>query len=215
MGNSVLRYLVYCLAQLLRNVKGHDSLLFTSQALFNNIARNISVKAPEIGAEGAEMGIEYSASGGSKFPELTWSLKPGAEVTLDEIKEYILMCEDPDVPIPGMVGLHGVYYGIPREKTHIHPGDISLDDSVKADGGGKLLKGGFRLGKNIRGTVYGGAQPPVGHGAHRYFYSVVALKEKLDNSHMSPVATKSDLLKEIQGKVVGWGSWYGVYEDKW
>ncbi|KAK5050777.1 hypothetical protein LTR84_003336 [Exophiala bonariae] len=215
MGNIILRYLVYYLAQILRNVKGHDSLLFTSQDPFKNVPKNIDVVAPEIGPEGAEMSVEYSANGGSKFPELKWSLNSGAGVAEHAIKEYILISEDPDVPIPGMVGLHGVYYAIPPEKTHVHPGDISLDGSVKADGGGKWLKGGFRLGKNIRGTVYGGAQPPVGHGAHRYFYSVIALKDKVDDSRMSPVATKSDLLEEIRGKVVGWGYWYGVYENKW
>src|SRR6187402_1158299 len=120
---SILRYIEYFLARLLYNVKGHDNLLFTNQDLFKDIARNIEVVAPEIGPEGSQMGVEYSAFGGSKFPELRWSLAPdvagSAAVTKDEIKEYILIIEDPDVPIPNTVGLHGMYYGIPPEKTHI------------------------------------------------------------------------------------------------
>jgi phosphatidylethanolamine-binding protein (PEBP) family uncharacterized protein len=218
--DSILRYLVYYLARLLYNVKGHDSLLFTQQDLFKDIPKNIEVVAPEIGPVGSQMGVEYSALGGSKFPKLTWSLSPNvadsSAVAKDEIKEYILISEDPDVPIPNMVGIHGIYYAIPPEKTHVESEDISLDSLVKSDNGkAKWLKGGFRLGKNLRGTVYGGARPPVGHGGHRYFYQVVALKEKLDTSRLSPVATKSELLKEIRGKVVGWGLWYGVYENKW
>lgn len=217
MGNGILRYIEYFLARLLCNVRGHDNLLFTNQDAIKDKPRNIDVAAPEIGPEGSQMGFEYSAPGGSKFPELTWSLAPSAKLAPGEedIKQYILISEDPDVPIPNLAALHGIYYAIPPEKTHIHSEDISLDPSVKSDVGGKWLKGGFRLGKNLRGSVYGGARPPVGHGGHRYFYQVVALKEKLDESHLSAVATKADILKEIQGKVVGWGSWYGVYENKW
>ncbi|KEF51358.1 uncharacterized protein A1O9_12507 [Exophiala aquamarina CBS 119918] len=223
----VLRYIEYFLGRLLYNVKGHDSLLFTKQEPFKAIPRNIDVVAPEIGPEGAQMGNEYSMFGGSKFPELTWSLAPQAGSSIlakDEIKEYILICEDPDAPIPNMVSLHGIYYSIPPEKTHVASDDISLDSTVSVksanhDNGArnkaKWLKGGFRLGKNALGTVYGGARPPVGHGGHRYFYQIVALKEKLDTSRLSPVATKPEILDEIRGKVVGWGFWYGVYENKW
>lgn len=223
---SILRYIEYILARLLYNVKGHDGLLFIKQEPFKNVPRNIDVVAPEIGPEGSHMGVEYSVFGGSKFPELTWSLAPpqtdSSLVRKEEIKEYILVSEDPDVPIPNMVGVHGVYYCIPPEKTQVDPEDIRLDSSLSAksvDGNSnekvKRLKGGFRLGKNLRGTVYGGARPPVGDGGHRYFYQVVALKEKLDLSRLSPVATKSELLREIEGKIVGWGAWYGVYENKW
>lgn len=225
MGNGILRYIEYFLARLLRNVRGHDHQLFTHQEAFKDVPRNLDVAAPELGPEGSQMGFEYSAAGGSKFPELTWSLAaaaapPGA-AKLDglaggeAIKEYVLISEDPDVPIPNLAACHGIYYAIPPEKTHIRSEDISLDDSVESDVGAKWLKGGFRLGKNLRGSVYGGARPPVGHGGHRYFYQVVALKEKLDESHLSAVATKADILKEIQGKVLCWGSWYGVYENKW
>ena len=210
-------------------MKGHDAQLFTNQEPFKDVPRNIDVVAPEIGREGSQMGHEYSMFGGSKFPELTWSVAPQASqdgssgLKKDEIKEYILIVEDPDAPIRNLVSLHGIYYGIPPEKTRVSAEDISLDSSVSATSGSshgpdskaKWLKGGFRLGKTLRGIVYGGARPPVGHGAHRYFYEVVALKEKLDLNRLSPVATKSEMLEDIQGKVVGWGFWYGVYENKW
>jgi hypothetical protein len=40
----------------------------------------------------------------------------------------------------------------------------------------------------------------------------VALKEKLGK--MSTPAKKSQLAKECEGKVVGWGEWIGVAERK-
>jgi hypothetical protein len=44
---------------------------------------------------------------------------------------------------------------------------------------------------------------------------VVALKEKLDTSKMSPIAKNAELAKQIEGKVLGWGEWMGVSERKW
>ena len=77
------------------------------------------------------------------------------------------------------------------------------------------MKGGFRLGKNIRGTVYSGPRPVMGHGAHRYYYQLIALKEPVDVENMSAMATKKELSEEIVGKVAGWGVWIGIFERKW
>ena len=211
---SILRYIEYFLARLLSSVKGHDKLLFTKQPVFKDIPNNIVVEAPEVGSFGSQLGVEYSTFGTSKFPELKWSLSPEASLGKDEVQEYILLCEDPDVPIPGMIGLHGLYYNIPWSKTHVDGTDVELDED-KSRGQAKWLKGGFRMGKTLSGKAYNGARPPVGHGGHRYFYQVIALKEKVNADRLSPVATKAELLKEINGKVLGWGSWYGTFENKW
>ena len=76
------------------------------------------------------------------------------------------------------------------------------------------LKGGFRYGKNLRGTVYSGPKPLRGHGEHRYFYFVVALKEGLDEGKMGKVPAKEELVAQCEGKVLGWGEWIGVAERK-
>lgn len=81
-------------------------------------------------------------------------------------------------------------------------------------GQGNELKGGFRYAKNLRGTVYSGPKPLKGHGEHRYFYFVVALKEGLDVGKMGKVPSKEELGSECEGKVLGWGKWIGIAERK-
>ncbi len=211
---AILRYLEYYLARLLYNSKGRDAKLFTNNAtLFANVPKNIELTSPDVGPSGSHLGIEHSALGASRFPELSWSLAPDADISHSDIKEYILLCEDPDAPLP-IVPNHGMYYAIPPAKTHIGPEDLQVDTARQA-GEAKWLKGGFRLGKNIRGTIYGGPRPQVGHGEHRYIIQVVALREKLDLEKMKPVATKAELEQAIRGKIIGYGVWIGIFEHKW
>jgi len=207
---GVGRYIEYWLAQLLYNQKGRDEKLFTKAPIFKDVPQNLQVESPEVGPSGSHLREEHSQYGESKFPALSWSLTPNASQV--DVKEYMLICEDPDAPLP-LVPNHGMYYAIPPTKTHIAPEDIQLEK--QDNNGAKWLKGGFRLGKNLRGTVYSGPRPPVGHGEHRYFFQVVALKDKLDTARMSPVATRSELVEQMKGKIVGYGVWTGIFERKW
>ena len=68
--------------------------------------------------------------------------------------------------------------------------------------------------KNIQGAHYGGPKPVIGHGVHRYFYQLVALREPVDTGKMAKV-TKDGLGRAIVGNVLGWGQWIGTYERKW
>lgn len=70
-------------------------------------------------------------------------------------------------------------------------------------------------GVNDCQKVNGGPKRPLGHGVHRYFYTLVALDEPLDTTKLSPVATKKEIGEEIKAKMVGWGLWIALYERKW
>ncbi|EXJ63636.1 uncharacterized protein A1O5_11397 [Cladophialophora psammophila CBS 110553] len=213
------RYLEYFLARLLYSQKGRDAKLLTRSDLFADIPKNIQVTSPTLGASPAHLTVEHSQLGASKFPDLSWSLDPTVKSGIEQgdVKEWLLICEDPDAPLP-LVPNHGVYYAIPATKTFVIPDDFQLDNAAKtaaAEPEAKWLAGGFRLGKNLRGTLYSGPRPPVGHGEHRYFFQVVALKDNLDTKKMKPVATRDDLVREMQGKICGWGEWIGIFEQKW
>lgn len=213
-----LRYLEYFLARLLFNNKGRDAKIFTRSPLFANVPKNIIVTSPTLGSSPAQLSTEHSQYGVSKFPELSWSIDMNTSiVSADGVKEWFLIIEDPDAPLP-LVPNHGMYYAIPATKTTVSSTDFELD-SAKTDSAeppaAKWLAGGFRLGKNLRGTIYSGPRPPVGHGEHRYFFQVVGLKDKLDVNKMKPVATRDEILKAVEGKLVGWGEWIGKYEEKW
>ncbi|KIW72341.1 hypothetical protein PV04_00540 [Phialophora macrospora] len=216
---GILRYVEYYLARLLFNVKGKDAKLYTRDRLFSGIPKNITITSPTLGPSPAQLSIDHSQFGSSRFPELSWSIDPNMPGTkTSDVKEWFMIVEDPDAPIP-IVPNHGMYYAIPATKTSVGSEDLQLDSAKTAppsDGPeAKHLKGGFRLGKNLRGTLYSGPRPPVGHGEHRYFFQIVALKDQLDVKKMKPVATRDEVLRQMQGKICGWGEWIGTYENKW
>ena len=91
---------------------------------------------------------------------------------------------------------------------------MSGDDFAEA-AGAHTLKGGFRYGKNRRGNIYIPPKPLLGHGPHRYFFTIIALREPINSSNLSELPTAEEVAAEIEGKVVGWGEWVGVYERNW
>lgn len=201
----MLRYIEYGIGSLLHSVKGHDDKLFTKTPAFKDLPPTITIESPDVGPSNSHLQHIHSHFGEDRFPELSWSLPS----TSPQVAEYILIIEDPDAPVP-FVPCHALFHGIPASTTHLGPDDIKLVEGTKVD-----LKGGFKLGKNVKGTVYGGPRPPLGHGPHRYFYQLVGLKEPLDKTNLSEKPTKTELAHAIVGKVAAWGQWVGVFETKW
>ncbi|KAE8167979.1 hypothetical protein BDV40DRAFT_311437 [Aspergillus tamarii] len=139
------------------------------------------------------------------FPELHWTPPPKVEV-----KEYILISEDIDPPIPRFVVMHGLFYAIPPKITRVLPDDTEQDRNTKDH----VTRSGWRFVPNLRGNSYIGPAPPLGHGAHRYIFTVVALSESLRFDHSQRVSQKQ-ITKAMVGKVVGWGQWVGYFERPW
>jgi phosphatidylethanolamine-binding protein (PEBP) family uncharacterized protein len=83
---------------------------------------------------------------------------------------------------------------------------------VVADGDVKGVEE-YRVGRNRRGTVFAGPRPVLGHGLHRYMFDVVGLREPLVG--LGDGATKEEVGKAVEGKVVGWGRWMGTFERRW
>ena len=204
---GLLDYVEYCLSWLFLNFKGRDAKLFTKGPAFADFPEpTITITSPDCGPSGSVMKPEYTQVGASRFPEFQW---PTASA---EVKEYILICEDPDAPLPTPI-YHSLFYAIPPHTSKITASDIEL---VKVDGKGEASpKGGFRFVKNMRGKHYVGPKPLLGHGPHRYFYQLIALNEPLDLATLGEKVTKDQLAAAIMGKVVGWGNWVGSFERKW
>jgi phosphatidylethanolamine-binding protein (PEBP) family uncharacterized protein len=155
------------------------------------------------------MSIDHTQDGKDLYPELSWDPIPGA-------KQYLIVSEDVDAPLPVPI-THGIIYGVPGDVTAVKNEHLDPIEGTRKKSVGNALKGGpgWKFGVNLRGWVYGGPRALKGHGEHRYFYQVVALKETLDQKNLSQVAKKAELAKEIEGKVLAWGEWVGVSERKW
>jgi phosphatidylethanolamine-binding protein (PEBP) family uncharacterized protein len=198
-----MNYIEYGISRIFANSKGRDARLFTKGLAFAQSPQpTLTLDCIEVGPSGSEMHIDLSAEGIGRFPALSW------KAATPDIKEYLLVSEDPDAPLPSPI-IHGLYYGIPASVTGVTDVDFEVAE------GDHKLQGGFKYGKNRRGTVYIPPRPLLGHGPHRYFFTLVALSRPVDTAKLSPVPTVEEMAKEIEGKVLSWGEWIGVYERKW
>jgi len=120
----------------------------------------------------------HSSAGGQDLsPQLSWSGFPA------ETQSFSVVCYDPDAPT--MSGFwHWILLDLPASTTELATGAASGDLSG-------LPAGSFHL-RNDWGTLnFGGAAPPEGDRAHRYFFVVFALdvpKLGLDGSASPAVA---------------------------
>ncbi|KAL2008419.1 hypothetical protein VTN00DRAFT_6613 [Thermoascus crustaceus] len=210
----LLSLIEHSLSYILYSSRGYDANLFIKGPAFAQFpSPTLTVDSPDVGPSGSMLRTEHTAFGSRTFPTLQWEwTKPEPPI----VKEYLLIVEDPDSPLSRTPGNHGIFYKIPAEKSSISNKDLQVNDantdsSEKKD---DILRGGFKYGHNHRGSVYIAPRPLRGHGPHRYWFEVIALNAAVDLDDLSPVATREELARDIEGKVAGWGTWVGVYEAK-
>ncbi len=131
----------------------------------------------------------YTCSGEDLSPELEWRDAP------DGVVSFALIMDDPDAPIGTWI--HWVIYNIPSDNSGL----------PEAFGKNRELVDGILQGKNSAGKAYyNGPCPPS--GTHRYFFKLYALDTMLD---LPEGATKPEVLKAIQGHMVGMAELMGTY----
>lgn len=181
----------------------YDQLFIHGPAFADMRNASIVVTSPSCGPSGSNLGPEFTAEGDGRFPDLHW------ESSLDRLMEYLLVIEDPDAPLPQPL-VHAIYYDIDPETNGITDDELHPKPNAKFD---NVVEGGFRYGKNYGDNIYVVPNPPPGT-PHRYFYEVIALKEKLDLDEMSDMPSIDEMASAIMGKVAGWGAWMGVVEKE-
>jgi Raf kinase inhibitor-like YbhB/YbcL family protein len=128
-----------------------------------------------------------SVDGDSVPPPLAWtSVPPGT-------KSLVLLCEDPDAPIPQPF-VHWMVYGIPASARAIS----SASAKGWLVGLNSKLKSGFV-----------GVAPPTGHGLHRYHFQLFALDVDL---RLAPSSGRTALLDAMKDHVLAYGDCVGTYE---
>ncbi len=136
---------------------------------------------------------KHTCEGADASPALKWEGAPSGT------KSFALICDDLDAP--GAVWVHWVIYNIPATTTEL-PEGVAKSDTVA----------GAMQGVNSFGKVgYGGPCPPRGHGKHRYFFTLYALKSQLD---LKPRATTKGLGAVMMGQILAQAELVGTYERK-
>jgi len=131
--------------------------------------------------EGDAIPLKYTADGQNISPPLKWSPVP------TQTKSLALIVDDPDAPAG--IWVHWVIFNIPANVNEL-PENIPTASS---------LSNGALQGKNdSRDLGYEGPSPPG--GTHRYFFKLYALDAMLN---LSAGSTKADLLKAMEGHVIG------------
>lgn len=147
-------------------------------------------------ADGAEIPSKYTQSDPSPVsPKLEWTNVPPNTVA------FVLIMHDPDVAIQRKTDdvLHWMAFNIPgtaRELPEGVPATASLPD-------------GTVQAKNLRGGVgFMGPGAPAAGPHHHYTFELFALDTKLD---LGPDATRADVLKAIDGHILGKGVLVGRF----
>lgn len=128
----------------------------------------------------------YTCDGTDANPALRWSNVPDGTV------ELVLVCEDPDAP--GQTFVHWTLAGIDPEAAGID------EDRVPE---------GTTEGLNDFGAAgYGGPCPPHGHEAHRYIFTLMATRDRLDLPYRF---SAEELRAALDGLVLAKGVLVGRY----
>ncbi|KAJ9606297.1 hypothetical protein H2200_009258 [Cladophialophora chaetospira] len=179
----------------------------------------IDVDAPDCGPSGQVGNLNNIAAAETPaklFPKLAWHFEDEDDddvlQTMRMIKEYLIVVEDLDgAKFPPSPRAIGIYFVIPPEKT-----TISAEDLVKTKKGRfervrvaeRNLVGGFKYG-DLDGQVW---RPPK--SMHRIHFQVMALSRTVDSGSLSEFPTINSFYGEVEGAVLGWGEWVGIYEKK-
>jgi Raf kinase inhibitor-like YbhB/YbcL family protein len=127
-------------------------------------------------------------------PELKWTDAPAGTAS------FALIFHDTDAA-PGKAVMdvtHWLVWNIPASATQ-------LAESVQPDSS----PNGIQQGKNVRGVNgYQPPCPPVGVRPHHYIFELYALDTKLD---LATGTSRGDLLKAMDGHVIGKTSLVGVF----
>jgi hypothetical protein len=155
-------------------------------------AMNIQITSAAF-AEAQPIPNQYTCAGPDVSPPLAWSGAPAGT------KSFALIADDPDAPVGTWV--HWVIYSLPPTAT-------SLAESTPPS---RELPDGSKQGINDFGNIgYGGPCPPPGK-PHRYFFKIYALDAALN---LKSGATKKELLRTMEGHVLGEGQLMGTYQRK-
>lgn len=140
---------------------------------------------------GQSIPAKYSCVGKNISPAIAWTEPPAGT------QSFALIVDDPDAPMGTWV--HWVLFNIPADTRNL-PEDLPIT-------GKNVDPNAIFVGNNSSGkTGYDGPCPPS--GTHRYYFKLYALDTVIS---LLPGATKEQVLKEMEGHILGQGELMGTF----
>lgn len=147
---------------------------------------------------GAEIPRKYTGDGQDLSPPLRWEGVPS------NVREFALICDDPDAPSPDP-WVHWVLYKIPADVLSL-PEGVAADAKLEHPHGALQGQNSWPSGRTVG---FRGPAPPRGHGRHHYHFRLYALDAALS---LPAGSDKQALLKAMKGHVLDEGELVGTYE---
>lgn len=152
-------------------------------------AQTFTLRSNDLGGQGTKK-MEFNGfdcNGANISPQLSWSNAPTGT------KSFAITVYDPDAPT-GSGFWHWLVFNIPADTKELVTGSGSTNGKLLPEGAVQSI-----TDYGIKG--YGGPCPVVNHGAHRYVFTVYALK-----------VDKLDVNPETNPAVVGFNLWSNTIE---
>jgi Raf kinase inhibitor-like YbhB/YbcL family protein len=156
----------------------------------------LKVESPTLKAD-QTVPKDHTADGRNVSPALTWSGAPAAT------KQFALVCDDPDVPMPGGF-VHWVVYKIPGTAKGL-PAELPMDAALTAP---PEIAGTIQGLSGFRRAGYRGPAPPPGK-PHHYTFTVYALDAELP---LETGLNRTQLMEAIKGHIIAQGALVAIYE---
>jgi Raf kinase inhibitor-like YbhB/YbcL family protein len=148
-------------------------------------------------ADGAEIPAKYTKAGDQTSPAISWINMPPGTVS------FLLHMHDMEVTRNRTSDdqLHWIVWNIPATATGIPEG---------APKGAQLPNGAYQL--SASGAMYRGPGAPANGPRHHYTFELFALDTKLDiQPGTDAFATRTDIMKAIQGHILGRAVYMGLF----
>jgi Raf kinase inhibitor-like YbhB/YbcL family protein len=130
---------------------------------------------------------DFTCTGSNRSPRLSWSGAPSIT------QSFVLIMDDPDAP--GGTFTHWILYDIPAASAQL----VEAESTIGLSGTNSSGQSSFQ-----------GPCPPIGRGAHRYFFTLYALN--ISSLQLKSGATRRQVEAAIESHVVGQAQLMGKYE---
>ena len=155
----------------------------------SSLIATLNLSSPSFDDSG-DIPVDFTCDGNNTSPALRWTDVP------DGTRSIAIVLDDPDAP--GQIFRHWSVFNIPSGTRSLEASQSNTPE----------LKDSIRQAKNDFGeTGYSGPCPPEDQ-THEYVFFIYALSEPIE---LDGNAAPLDVSAALRGKVIGTGSFSGMY----